>query len=1367
MKGVTMQTSQILLVSACAVTLSLGGADLSPLPRPEPFFAATKSGETATPQFRTKKILRPDRSQDQIYEISCGENSIQTANIWNAKTVQEYISLTLNGKKVLFYFYANGKLNAGVYEKVPRQKMSVQCDEKKGSFESSGTIRKKEADASYAQGFRINPDGTIRAHWEIRNLPGCAGLLTGHFAVPYGGTLLLNRKAIRLPQENTIMKESETRLFVRERLHAFELQDPSGKSLFRMKLPEGNRARVTLCRQKDGLYPGNIRLEIWTEKGRIPVDLNLSQGQTRDHQDERDSFHGIHAWKHSRMILPDYSKCRNLLMNPSFEAGFRYYHMGQPWRYYLPRKKAVFEITDKEAVFGKKSLKFTLENGDEEAGYLYTFTLPVRLEQTYTISFYAKSDTDGMRLRLRGSLPSHKFVKFQNWKGGQRTWGRDVCDSGDEFVLSRKWTRYSVTFKAPALAFTFGIAAKYKKADGPAFASAYLDGLQIEEGNTASEFAERPVLGELVTNSSENYFNAGEKVNPVFRIRTTKQETSGTVRFTVTNFFGETIWTGTRKFSTGSNTATSLPLPFEDQIQFGLYILRADYSLDNGWKDYDFFRIMRVRYPDPSNPLRDYFTVKISDLDSALGEAVARRLFRSGFGVVETEERTLAPRKFDGCGSPAFVNRLCEENHLKHDSAMLFQYLNTLLYLDPRFEELSGVKKGWNWCWLVNLKRVSPELEAEVEKLSAEAAAALPWVKYWDLRREMEGFRLIHRRQFDDAGRLLTAALRGIRKGNPAAKFRMGDTSHLSNLPMTKQWIDLMKQYGKGDKADLFSSNHYRKKPEIPDLDTDLAQFFRLGDRNGYPGAKLHLLEGMYWHYDMQPNYAPEWGKMRDYWCGTIPSYSFSYNERLYAKYSAREWLLGLKYYPRLERMNLWGHRYMDLNLTPQAVEKIPNSLLDLLGNARFHSDLRFAPGVRCLIFEDPRKRPTAAIWSYLDEVDRENRKAPLFHFPFGSLRLRYFDLMGNERSAKQKDGMTFLPVDGTPLFIKGEAGTTEALIAALNQGGSREALGRSELEINPRIIDTKTMELKVANHVSRPVKARISMRINDRIVEKELQMKGGENESVVRIPLGLSFSPGKIHNLNIPIAVTTENKTENLNYNVRLFQVPERKTPLNIDSTENDWKAYPEIRLANKTYSQQFIQKTLKNRKEGYPGDFQVSFQMAWDPQALYLRIKVVDDQFFGYEHGYHNWENDCIQMYMDPLADAPRMSQSHGYGLDDLAFNFYGKQDGSVRIRRERMPDVQLQGGVASAKLAGTWVEPDMMQAKRFTTRNGYVYNIIIPGYNLRPYILRKDAVAGFGLMATDNDGDLHRKVMHTILPPGKEGYQNPSLYPLMILE
>lgn len=88
----------------------------------------------------------------------------------------------------------------------------------------------------------------------------------------------------------------------------------------------------------------------------------------------------------------------------------------------------------------------------------------------------------------------------------------------------------------------------------------------------------------------------------------------------------------------------------------------------------------------------------------------------------------------------------------------------------------------------------------------------------------------------------------------------------------------------------------------------------------------------------------------------------------------ARAWLVALEYQDRVKSLNDFGNpsRYMDIDFTQRAFDKIPNTLGRLLGDASFLQDIRFAPFCRAYLFKDDKTgAPIAAIWGHKESVDR------------------------------------------------------------------------------------------------------------------------------------------------------------------------------------------------------------------------------------------------------------------------------------------------------------------------------------------------------------------------------------------------------------
>ena len=106
------------------------------------------------------------------------------------------------------------------------------------------------------------------------------------------------------------------------------------------------------------------------------------------------SPNGIDFWEVDKLHLPDYGACRNLILNPSFEAGLRYW--GYPCFAHdiIPLKyQNFYELDDKEVHSGSHSLRIKALpiKCPLPLGF---FTVPYISGEQYTLSFYAKGSFD-------------------------------------------------------------------------------------------------------------------------------------------------------------------------------------------------------------------------------------------------------------------------------------------------------------------------------------------------------------------------------------------------------------------------------------------------------------------------------------------------------------------------------------------------------------------------------------------------------------------------------------------------------------------------------------------------------------------------------------------------------------------------------------------------------------------------------------------------------------------------------------------------------------------------------------------------------------------------------------------------------------
>jgi len=174
---------------------------------------------------------------------------------------------------------------------------------------------------------------------------------------------------------------------------------------------------------------------------------------------------------------PVFGTPKNPLKNSSFEAGldgweprFRQIASDDGW----PLKFGAAEIDETTSVEGRRSLRITnprKEQGEANAG-LMSFYFPVAEDRTYTISFWAKTDT------------TNTAVEVSLFQYSRRNSEKVTLDSSE-------WKRYSVKMKPSCLNEGFN----YLRFDFPSATNDptrpttyWLDAVQVEAGDQMSAY---------------------------------------------------------------------------------------------------------------------------------------------------------------------------------------------------------------------------------------------------------------------------------------------------------------------------------------------------------------------------------------------------------------------------------------------------------------------------------------------------------------------------------------------------------------------------------------------------------------------------------------------------------------------------------------------------------------------------------------------------------------------------------------------------------------------------------------------------------------------------------------------------------------
>lgn len=1105
----------------------------------------------------------------------------------------------------------------------------------------------------------------------------------------------------------------------------------------------------------------------------LSVSLDISRGVAG--ATSANAYAGIDFMAIENLEMPDYRASRNLSLNPSFESGLLNYHLTEGryggrdygkerWESYP------YQLDTTTAKFGNNSLriktivdKFSDNRSLLRPGSITTWGSPVDAG-IYTFSFYAKGDHPGKQ-QIKVWVPNN-------------TWTGNIFVPLDEASINispaADWQRYSFTFAAPKnMVLLANLSAVCSEGKG----NVWIDGIQLEKGDKATAFETRPAEGQLLTSDPDNFLSPDMPLDARLKITATPNA-AGKVKVGVKDFFARTLYDGDFSFNCDNTGVAEVKLPLGDKLPSGVFVVKSDYALADGRKCHEFFRF--------------------SIMDVLENEHRLKNIFSDNYGSSEIRPdflRLLERWRKIGIGSKTHINTW---DKIVWDTYRAYgvEPTDTFMMSDIR-PYLAGGSKLLGFAIrnpppptsgltpddpliiirdhnFDNNGEVTEEYLAKLRAAVVKIARDNPWIPMWAFGGEViarfpyswwskEGTREKAQENF---ARILKAFYQGVKEGNPAAKVFQDDPCNMSPEGGIAETGHLLAEVNKlgGLKFDMIGIHPYRKSPESPDLDADVALLLKVMAENGYVDTPVFFPEGM--HYG--PYAIPQWEIESARWlppgawyAGPL-SYDMGWTEKISAAWRARSWLVALKYQDRVKAFTssaFVNNFDMDMYLTPFVTQKISNTLGQLLGDAYFKKDIRFAPYVRCYVFEDAEKRPVAAVWCHHPKLDAGTMEAPTAEANFNDALDQVFDLMEAERElTPNADGKVTFPVSSFPLFFRGKPGTLDKFIAAFDNASLVSGEGISPLMISGKPAAPDKVDVAVKNYLSKEF---VGVLENGK---EKLALKvppSGTTQALASMPTPLR--PDAIVRANLPLVIQTEKSSFANDISFDGFVCRKLKGEIKIDGDLSDWKDISAINLKNRHIAD-------KNLKSVADADFSGSFRMAWSEKGIYLCAEIKDDKFVHEEFAKagDRWANDCLQIYFDSLCDA-RNRQQLGYDENDYDYALFPRADGkSSVVYRYRTPDPQL--ALATQAPRDQTIAEDIPSAFRKTT-DGYVYEAFFPARYLLPMRLEKGYAVGFGLFAADRDDTAAKypngvKSALTLAPTGEGCYNKPHLWPAMLL-
>jgi hypothetical protein len=740
--------------------------------------------------------------------------------------------------------------------------------------------------------------------------------------------------------------------------------------------------------------------------GRIVIDLGEVAVQSRD---TPPPVGGLDFWSVDATHVPR-SPVRNVMPNPSFEQGLRYWTWMDGYARYEPSKTPRYDVAA-EGRFGPNAL--LIRDVQPATAGMMSFPVPLDHGQVYTLSFYARASEES---RLVVSLASAaKGGRFGSPSG---PWG-DVENPDATFTIGRQWRRYSRTFTADAAGICIGVQATR---------TTLIDGIQLEKGEVPTEFVAPPLDGYLTTADPDNALAVGQPVGATFTC-TGQPGTRGTVIVSAKNAFGELVYRGRGRMALGRSGVQSVPLPIDGRrLGEGVFVVEANYEIPGSPTYTDYHRFAIIRPLSNQHATKDLCgTIGIYDRISR-GEELARRLMEWGFGSTSWG--------YDAA-KPGERLRLEEKYRITNVA-------NVLQAKDP-------VAQGY-----MEWRSVPDDLEQRIEKAAYQHARRYDPRRdaVWAFGNEEEGSYLVSHGLFADHLRVQLATARGVLRAIPGAiMLPTCGTAGYSRL----RGYDAMEGYLAAARDAGWRYGGIAVHPygsidggtlSMHDLDEETARLVEQMKRFGYESDTPIFYTEM---FNVPETYMPAWRAdtcYDDYSAGK-PTYDFGNREFLQAASAARAIVIMAKYWPQLRSANLWVAKpFMDMRLTPLLLCKAVNTIGWELGDVRHVADIKPSPKIRGYVFERPDGTGVAALWCVDRDVERGLRRGQRIRVPF-TQDVACRDFMGSRRESEvAPDGTVTIPLTPAPLFVAaGDASVLARDLASLTHDDATSPL---QLVIRP-----------------------------------------------------------------------------------------------------------------------------------------------------------------------------------------------------------------------------------------------------------------------------------------------------------------------------
>ena len=1062
------------------------------------------------------------------------------------------------------------------------------------------------------------------------------------------------------------------------------------------------------------------------QKGRVVIDLGEVELMSKDLPPP---VGGIDFWKDDATHVP-LSPTRNVMHNPSFEQGLRGWYWIGGGAQYTPTNVPKYEIVQ-EGLFGKGALR--MNRVQMSSPNIRSMPLALEKGKRYVASFYAKSVIEK---RTGFSLTFGNAARGGSLPG--MPWG-DADNKESRFQITDAWQRYSRTFTADAAGLALHLSGS----------GVLVDGLQVELGETPTEFVCDPLDVNFVTSNPDNDLRPGDAMDAALNV-VGKDGAKGRVELEVQNAFRDVLFKREVDALIVSNGVTRIPLNLATaQFGTGVFVVRATVTVDGfqPYADYYRFAIM-VPLANTHKTSRLMGTLVGDAWRVSRGEDLARKFMEWGWGGTSWMN----------------ILEMAQTNHCGVDLVRRYRIVNAQT---PLIDALLRTHDPKDTPWaktdrdFYDVPEITPEIVKYVEEKAYEILKQVPkdMLPYTAYGNEEESSKYPASGKFDEYFKLQSAVGRAAKRAGIGCTPTSG-TSGYSLLRGFEPYEGYLKAaHDKGFKYDALAVHPYgsidKGSLSTSDLDDEAARLIAQGQRYGYGDETPILFTEL---FNIPETYVPEWGAGPSYdaYQSGKPTYDFGNREFVQAASAMRLYITCMKYWPRIQVANIWCCRpYIDLHLTPILLCKAVNTLGHLMGDIAYTEDIRPAAGIRGYAFKLQDGTGLAPVWCTSADVENGLKKCPVLAVRFGQ-PVAFIDFMGNPRFAQpDKQGYIKMPVTPAPLFVK--AKDVVRLAKALQNAEPDDSASSLAVSFRPTAADGN-IAATLKNLTGRAQKGMLEM-CGQRIPYD----MPGNGEATLAIPTAGDGAAAKVmHRWNSAYKLIPESgEPLSCEWKMDYFFVTQTQGAPN-------WETVPSMAVTNRCFKGE--------PRPVRPGDHDATYKMAWDAHNLYLRVEVADDKPLSDPEFWKRpdaektlWNADgALEVYFDTGANG-RPNTSKTFDNDDYRYDFAPTkdgQDGAGLVYRFREVYHQLADGVNMATKEEA--------AKKITcqyerTKSGYAMTITFAQRYIEPIMLKPGFVAGCGLYLHDHDAAEWKasKGLSTATEAGKPCDGHPELWPLMVLQ